>query len=227
MVVTREDGEPVQALHKGDFKVMEDGKPQTIDLFEEHRARTLPPGAVAPLPKMPPNVYTNVPPAPLNDSVNVLLLDSLNTDPQDQEYVHQQIMEFLKTMQPGTQTAIFMLGSQLRFVQGFTADAGVLAAALNDKNSQPRKELLQKSRIDAQNEAFITNGMAEASGGRMSYGIVAVAEGLADYSRIEFIDRESMTIEALQYLARYLGSVPGRKNLIWFSSHFPIDVFPT
>ncbi len=73
---------------------MEDGKPQTIDLFEEHTARTLPPGAVAPLPKMPPNVYTNVPPAPLNDSVNVLLLDSLNTDPQDQEYVHQQIMEF-------------------------------------------------------------------------------------------------------------------------------------
>ncbi len=49
---------------------------------------------------------------------------------------------------------------------------------------------------------------------------------MPDYSRVEFIDRESMTIEALQYLARYLGSVPGRKNLIWFSSSFPIDVFP-
>src|SRR5208337_309910 len=44
--------------------------------------------------------------------------------------------------------------------------------------------------------------------------------------RIKFADRASMTLEALQYLARYLGSVPGRKNLIWFSGYFPISVFP-
>jgi hypothetical protein len=36
-----------------------------------------------------------------------------------------------------------------------------------------------------------------------------------------------MTMEALQYLARYLGGVPGRKNLIWFASSFPVTVFPT
>jgi hypothetical protein len=36
-----------------------------------------------------------------------------------------------------------------------------------------------------------------------------------------------MTLEALQYLARYLGGVPGRKNLIWFASTFPVTVFPT
>jgi len=58
VVVSRENGEPVTALHKGDFKVMEDGKLQTIDFFEEHSARTLPPDSIPPLPKMPPNVYT-------------------------------------------------------------------------------------------------------------------------------------------------------------------------
>ena len=82
---------------------MEDGKPQTIDFFEEHTPHALPPDALLPLPKMPPNVYTNVPQVPLNDAVNVLLLDSLNTDVQDQAYVHQQIMDFLKKMEPGTQ----------------------------------------------------------------------------------------------------------------------------
>ncbi len=35
-----------------------------------------------------------------------------------------------------------------------------------------------------------------------------------------------MTLEALQALARYLAAVPGRKNLIWFSSNFPVAVFP-
>lgn len=226
VVVTRENGEPVASLHKGDFKVIEDGKPQTIDFFEEHTARTLPPGAIPPLPKMPPNVYTNVPPVPMNDAVEVLLLDSLNTDPQDQEFVHKQIMEFLKTMEPGTQAAIFMLGSKLRFVQGFTADAGVLAAALNDKNSQPQKEILQKTRADAHDEEFITEGMSIATGGRPNPAIGVVSAANADYARNQYIDRASMTLEALQYLARYLGSVPGRKNLIWFSSSFPIQIFP-
>jgi VWFA-related protein len=229
VVVTRENGEPVTSLHKGDFKVMEDGKPQTIDFFEEHIARALPPGTIPPLPKMPPNIYTNVPPVPLNDAVDVLLLDSLNTDTPDQAYVHKQIMEFLKTMEPGTQAAIFMLGSQLRFVQGFTADAGVLAAALNDKNNPPRKELELKTRSDAQDDAFMLEGMSAATGGRAALsnaGISAVAAANADYSRMQYTNRAAMTIEALQYLARYLGSVPGRKNLIWFSSSFPVQVFP-
>jgi VWFA-related protein len=227
VVVTRENGEPVTALHKEDFKVSEDGKPQTIDFFEEHKAAALPPGAIPPLPKMPPNVYTNVPPIPLNDAVNVLLLDSLNTDAPDQAYVHQQIMKFLQTMEPGTQTAIFWLGSKLRFVQGFTTDTGVLAAALNDKNNQPHKELLLQTRDDAMDNAFAINAMSAGFGGRGSgEGVGAVAAANADYARIQFTNRSAMTLEALNYLARYLGSVPGRKNLIWFSSSFPVHVFP-
>ena len=105
-------------------------------------------------------------------------------------------------------------------------DAGLLTAALNDKNNPPEKELLQRTRIDAQNDAFITDAMSRAVGGRANPAVGAVAEGNADYARIQHTDRASMTLEALQYLARYLGSVPGRKNLIWFSSSFPISVFP-
>ena len=52
VVVTRGNDEPVPALQKQEFKVLEDGKPQTIDFFEEHTAKALPSGALAPLPKM-------------------------------------------------------------------------------------------------------------------------------------------------------------------------------
>ena len=74
VVVTKGNGEAVPALHEQDFQVIEDGKPQMIDFFEEHTAKTLPPGTLPEVPKMPPNVYTNVPPAPESDAVNVLLL---------------------------------------------------------------------------------------------------------------------------------------------------------
>ena len=39
--------------------------------------------------------------------------------------------------------------------------------------------------------------------------------------------RVAMTLEALKAMARYLAGVPGRKNLIWFSTSFPITVFPS
>jgi VWFA-related protein len=104
VVVTNGD-QAVMGLHKQDFQVLEDGKPVTVDYFEEHTAKTLPPGAPAPV-KMPPNVYTNVPPAPESDSVNVLMLDTLNTDREDQAYVHQQMINFLRTMQPGLRVAV-------------------------------------------------------------------------------------------------------------------------
>src|SRR5580698_1452550 len=140
VVVTKGQDEPVTALRKQDFTVLEDGKPVTVDFFEEHSAKTLPPGAAPALVKMPPNVYTNVPPAPESDSVNVLLLDTLNTDQPDQAYVRQQMVNFLKTMQPGLRVAVFVLGSKLRMVQGFTTDSSVLSDAVNDKKNGAKME---------------------------------------------------------------------------------------
>jgi len=45
VVVTRGNGEPVLSLRKQDFQVLEDGKPQPIDLFEEHTATSSPTAA--------------------------------------------------------------------------------------------------------------------------------------------------------------------------------------
>jgi VWFA-related protein len=227
VVVTKSD-QPISGLHQQDFQVVEDGKPQTIDFFEEHTAKTLPPGSLAPLPQMPPNVYTNVPPAPESDAVNVLLLDSLNTEKQDQAYVHKQILNFLKTMQPGTRCAIFILGSRLRFVQGFTTDTSVLTAALNNKKAgfSPEKDPSSRSLQDNQDEKDQLATMTMMSNG-LTAGVEAVGKAQADFAVFQFAQRASMTMEALQYLARYLGGVPGRKNLIWFASEFPVNVFPS
>ncbi len=39
-------------------------------------------------------------------------------------------------------------------------------------------------------------------------------------------DRPRVTLVALQQLARYLGLIPGRKNLIWFAGTFPVAFDP-
>jgi hypothetical protein len=38
--------------------------------------------------------------------------------------------------------------------------------------------------------------------------------------------RVDITLQATLQLARYLGAIPGRKNLIWFSGAFPLDADP-
>jgi len=207
VVVTKGQDEPVLALLKQDFTVLEDGKPQPIDFFEEHTAVQSSPDAK--LTPMPPNVYTNVPAASLTDSVNVLLLDTLNTPGQDQVYVREQALAFLKTMKPGTRVAIFTLGSQIRIIQGFTSDPAVLQAALNgfsfEFNPVPRES--------SRNE--------QASSGGHARSIVAPHD-----RRTMGILRGEMTLEALRILARYLAAIPGRKNLIWFASTYPAHLFP-
>jgi VWFA-related protein len=227
VVVTKGD-EAVTGLHKQDFQIMEDGKPVSLDFFEEHTAKTMPPGALPALEKMPPNVYTNVPPAPESDSVNVLLLDTLNTDRPDQAYVHQQMVKFLKTMQPGLRVAVFVLGSNLRMVQGFTTDSSVLRDAVNDKKNGISMEAdtsVTRSLSDKQDDIEEKTTLAVMQMG--GPGLEALTAWQANSVGFKADQRVAMTLEALNYLGRYLAAVPGRKNLIWFSSSFPVTVFPS
>ena len=128
VVATNNKGEPVTGLKKEDFEVLEDGKAQAISTFEEHKG--VPPTQLK-LPPMPPGVYTNFPLVQAADSVDVLLLDALNTQTRDQAYVRSQMLKYLKTIPPNTRVAVFTLASRLRMLQGMTTDSSELLAAVN------------------------------------------------------------------------------------------------
>lgn len=228
VVVTKGQDEPVQSLHKQDFQVFEDGKPQSIDFFEEHTAL---PDPQINLVKMPPNVFTNVPEAPLTDSVNVLLLDSLNTPRQDQSFMRDQLLKYLKNKKPSARIAIFTLGSRLNLIQGFTGDSGLLQAALKDKHFgfSPVTAEPSRSRSDDDADKEEVAIKAEAFGGARGMGTAGVAalqQSQAQYSEYQGDQRVAMTLDALQHLGRFLAGIPGRKNLIWFASSYPIYFFP-
>ena len=97
----------------------EDGHPQTITSFEEHTGTE---AAQAASSALPPNIFTNVPRVKPTDSVTILLLDTLNTQPKEQITVRAQLVKYLKGLKPGNPVALFALETRLRLIHGFTTD---------------------------------------------------------------------------------------------------------
>ena len=222
VVVTQGKGEPVVGLRKQDFKVSEDGRQQTISFLEEHTGGTVLPIT---LPPMPPDVYTNYPTIKTTDSINVLLLDSLNTQATDQAYVRPQMVKYLKaelTAPKGARLAIFTLGQKLRMVRGFTPDSAANLKALID----PKSETEAKFEPQMASPGRIASENLVCDGIRSPAGQAACRDFLSEERAERAGDRVAMTLQAFQALAHYLSQFPGRKNVMWISDSFPISFFP-
>jgi VWFA-related protein len=223
VVVTDKQGQSVPGLSKEDFHVSEDSDPQIVTSVEEHKGAA--PNETK-LPPMPPNVFTNFPTASGADSVNVLLLDLLNTQPQNQSFVRQQVIKYLAEVPAGTRLAIFALDSRLRIVRGFTTDFSGLSAALEDKKQGVAPEVSRNLQTDANqySDAEILRQM------RRSQAAPTAIDAVESFQRDESVDRVNArieaTLQAFQQIARYLSGIPLRKNLIWFSDNFPISFSP-
>jgi VWFA-related protein len=224
IVVTNHKGETIPNLRQEDFYIEEDGKPQSLSAFDEHSRHNAPP---VNLPTLPPNVYTNMQAVKPSDSVNVLLIDLLNTQPWFQKGVCTQAIKYLKTVPPGTRLAIFTLNTQqLRLVRGFTTDFSGLVVALDDKKSGviPESSWLNPtpSRLAAEQAGVEAMIMMQAS----PAAVDAVSVYLGREADIRTGDRSELTLQAFQHLARYLSGTPARKNVIWFADTFPISFAP-
>jgi VWFA-related protein len=135
------------------------------------------------------------------------------------------MVNFLKTMQPGLRVAVFVLGSKLRMVQGFTTDSSVLWDAINDKKNGLRMEAdtsVTRSLQDKFDDIEDKGRLADMQMGAAGFEALSdLQQGFAGYQADQ---RFAMTLEAFDSLSRYLAGVPGRKNLIWFSSSFPVTI---
>ena len=224
VVVTDSHQNPVHNLKATDFTLLENKDPQQIKTFEEHTA--LSDAKPQPIPPMPPGIFTNWTPTPPNSAVNILLLDTLNTPLQDQSFVHDQLKKYLNSSKSGARIAIFGLTTHLNLLQGFTSDPELLKTAINEKN--PQVSPLLDDPVGG------GNGLQSLSDTASSFGdapdIADILANLkqfdAEQQSFQFQLRARYTLDALNQLARYLTGIPGRKNLIWFSGSFPINILP-
>jgi VWFA-related protein len=229
VTVTGKGGQPVTGLSEHDFELMENGKPQKVSYFMEHPSG--PPPAVAAAPPQQPDVFTNEQPGPVPDAVDVLLIDTLNTSLADQVQLRKQVIQHLEGLPHGARIAIFTMSVKLGFVQGFTSDPEQLLAALAKAEMNPQYSPLLKTSLDATADQQSTHQMQEMAVATQDANAAAAASSMMrflderDMARTD--QRVDLTLQNLQALGRYLSSVPGRKNLIWFSGAFPINMFPS
>jgi VWFA-related protein len=245
--VTDSSGRPIAGLQQSDFTVLEDGQPQVIRAFETHLPNTVQAEKVAAVPKLalPPNTFTNQVAAPPEGPLSILLLDLWNTPVSDQAYARKQTIEFLKGLPAGKTIAMFVLGSRLTLVQGFSDDPATLVASA-EKVMNERSLLM---RTDAERQQF--QGAADdigriatpavnapgapagalnnlQTGGSLDLGNAQARQRTNEMMEADrTAERVFTTLDALSALARSVSSYPGRKNLIWLSGSFPIRLKPS
>ncbi len=180
VTVTDSHGNPIYGLPRSAFHIFDDGRPQTLDSFEEHTqsqnaaAATVSASASS-------NTFSNDfilhPPSP----VNVILIDTTTIRLTDQMYVYEELTRFVRNLPPTEPIAIFnRSGDMTLMLQNFTTDHTLLLAAIRRAVPQFRSP-----------DAWYTNDF-----------------------------------DTLQQMATYLSQIPGRKNLLWFSSGSNLFLYP-
>lgn len=241
VVVTDKQGKPVLDLKPENFALEENGKTQKITTFVTPEQNQPP----APGPALPPGIYSNraqyrAPGGP----ITVLLLDATNTQFKDQAYARRQMLRFVREQyKPGQRMAVFTLTDSLHVLQDFTTDPQLLYTALQGYVPQERPFA---SAAQPTTQATVTptaattvtsvdastppaNGVAATATNLRGLPVFMVAgiQNFADTAVSYDLERRTdITFQALDTLARALGGLPGRKNVIWVTGDLPFTLNP-
>lgn len=204
VVVTDKKGLPVTGLKKDDFTVLDGKDPQKIAIFSAEAPVT----SSQPVRTLPPNIFTNrrdklgEPPG----SNTIIFFDALNTRLQDQAFAREQVLKFLRTIQPQDHFAIYALANpnQIEILHEFTQDDAALVRAIKEYSvKQPDLELVPYA------DAMEFTGVPAVVLPVAPIG----ATDQADYARYQVYPE----VSALIHIANHVAGIPGRKNLIWIS----------
>ena len=223
VVVTDKRNQPVLGLKPEDFTVEENGKKQKISTFvSAETPKTAPPAA------LPPGIYSNAPEyrSP-GGPITVFVLDAANTPFRDQAYGRMQMLKYVQDQSnPNQRMAIFTLTDGLHMLQDFTSDPKLLISAL--QHYKPQEPALGAA------GATPVSGTVGAPSGDPGAGTIATLQQVtAEINSFQSIQvgyvlerRTIATLEAMRTLARTLGGIPGRKQVIWLTAAFPFDLVP-
>jgi VWFA-related protein len=212
LVAEDEKGRPVADLKADELVLLDGGRPERLLSFAgPPLASPNAPPAAAPL---PPGTYTNRLEllAGGASSATAILFDGLNTPATRQSFARQQVLAFLKQVEPGQPVVLYTLGRGLSVLHELTTDPRPLVAAL---------------------ERYRGEAPAGPGAGREAAPLDVAGTGLEafgswlDQLETNLIDRYAedralRTLRSLVAIANHLERLPGRKSLVWVSGSFPV-----
>jgi VWFA-related protein len=209
-VVTDGGGQVIRDLRQDEFRIFEDGTPQTIDRLSFvnipiARADAAPTGTVF----RTSDVRSNV--QPFAGRLYVLLLDDLNTSSLRGGRVKAAAREFVEQrLSPGDLAAV-VHASGSRDNQDFTDDRTRLLASIDRfAGRMPRSETL--NRVDEYNRQLLLTGR--------------IPERVVDPDEPSRAEDARRVFDVIGAIARRVAPVHGRrKALIWFGEGVAYDMF--
>ena len=221
VVVTDKKGQPVSGLKKEDFAIVDGKDTQQIAVFSGPEASA----PAQPVRTLPPNIFTN-----RRDKLGekpgsntIIFLDALNTGIRDQMYARDQVLKFLRNMQPEDHFAIYALTgpTQVQIVHEFTRDDTALIKAMNEYSPKQPDPSIVPFATSLDPSGFPTPIMPIApQNTSVPSGQENREQMVEEYARL----RVYPEVGALIGIANHVALIPGRKNLIWITGGVRMSV---
>lgn len=218
VVVNDKSGSHVLGLKKEEFALKQDGKSQPISIFEEVKTNS----ARVRRSEGEHGTFSNVEPEVGEyHRLSIIVLDFVNTPMPDQSAATAALVKFLSGVaESGEPMCLLALtGGGLKLLHDFTDDPKLLATGLSKPagNSSP---MVYEPVVDPHHP--VDGPMAKA----ITEMIRGELKSEAQLSSLENKMAASLTVQALQQIAKAFRGLPGRKSLIWASSGFPFSLSP-
>ncbi len=209
-IVSDKEGEPVRDLTREDFVVLEDGKPQTIELFTRIDIPYERPEPAAP-PAVPPDVRDNL--HPFEGRLYVLVLDGLHTSTTRSLLVRAAARRFLqRNFAEGDLAAVVHTSGGDRLGQELTDSRERLLASV-DRFMGRRLPSATLSRID---EYRRTQDMRQRG------------DSVRDPDEMQRAYDARATLDTLDGVADWLTRIRGRrKAVLFFSEGIDYNLYDT
>ena len=214
-VIVQKSGKHVSGLKKDAFVLRQDGKEQSIAIFEEiHAGSAQTPEAESQVG----NLGSKVDVVP--KQITIIAMDMVNTPNIDRTYFVQEFDRFLGKSDKfaGPIGLVAIERSGIRVLAGFTNDPRVLSAAIRERlNSQPTNNTQGTEATRQLSDAAISETALFGGG----FG-TELKLRQADEALVRFQDRSSRIDVQLtiQQLAQALKGIPGRKSVLLVGSGF-------
>lgn len=237
VVVRDRNGKAVTGLHKEDFRLLDNGKPQTIAEFSVESAGAKPaPAAPAPVPSAAPPATEAEHPLVMPDRFVALYFDDVHLPFEDVARTRDAAKKYLSdSLQPGDRASIFTASG--RVSQDFTADRDKLTQALDRLQPQPitggtghqcpdispyqALQIVEHQDPDAIQLGVIDLIYCQCGGDPQKCTGAAAQVQMDAMQVLEANEAESRyTLRELENLVRHLAAMPGQRSIVLVSPGF-------
>jgi len=223
-VVNDKSGVHISGLQKEEFALKQDGKSHPIAVFEEIKTDS----ARVRRSAGEHGTFSNFEPGSSNHRggdyhrLNIIVLDFVNTPFPDQVNARISLLKFLSEVAESGEPMCLLALTRggLTLIHDFTEDPKLLAEGLRKAGSN-NAPLIHESTVDPGHPPT-----SDALGALLTKMIRGQLQTEAQLASTEQKETASLTVQALQQVAKAFRGLAGRKALIWASSGFPFSLSP-